>query len=882
MNQWSLNNWKLHKKTKDTFTSYETRQKFKYIKGSVFAIVLGLILAGIIIAVQNVNPFIYLRELFKVSFSGLFVEQTFQWLAVYIIAGLAVGIGFKSGMFNIGVSGQMLLGAGLSIIYYKLGVVGANHTMNAGHLIVIFLICLFSGAFLAGIAGLLKALFNIHEVVTTIMLNWTVWYLLKFIFTKYQKLTGDGINTSASMPADQLAINGSSIAIPLIIALVCLVVVALLLAKTVFGYKLKAVGSSPNAAKYAGFNVKAKLTQAMLISGGLAGIASFINVLTLNPNIAFTIDNLPSTGYDAIAISLVAFNNPIGIFFTSFLWGVLQSGGASTASLFNMPSQTASLVFGIIVYFAAISVVFMNYYPILRLRICLATANSRTTRDEVHDLHLQQWNLAKQRFNWRKLPDIQNYKEAMKAEKQILKTTYQTQAEKLTYRQYREQIRLINHQIHDYVHDYKNNLKELDKKLSQQVKTVKKDNYIERLTMAKQGIKRRESVLLKITDQNALGALGIIKSDYVNQKDQLKTKVKEHHHWKATRKALQKEIYQEKIYGINAWYEGEKGDLTHYFLWFNTTIETKGEIEKQKIKTKNKIDSLRSDYRLNKNTIFRDKSLNREQRQEALQELKTTTKAKINHLNEQTRDFQAEQLALRAAAKADYQKTIASVRVQQKLTKIKKDYRNQLRENYLAYQAELALINQKAKTRKQNFDKTTAKAQLIAMKGLVKVYQQLKLVIKKQRSYPVVYLKRLETGMNKLLVDLEKVNHKHYFTPQDNHHFMHQKARLYKAVMKEEKWIQESMVAFNNLDDIREIKVDTKRIMTTYEKSLAIFSQDYKAEKKEIIKNKVLNHQTKGLMLNESEKTYSEKLQAFILELEAKTRSRIALESEKK
>jgi len=83
---------------------------------------------------------------------------------------LAVGLGFKSGIFNIGVSGQMLLGAGISIIYYRLAV-GNNPVMSAGDIIVVFLICLFSGALLAGIAGALKALFNIHEVVTTIMLN---------------------------------------------------------------------------------------------------------------------------------------------------------------------------------------------------------------------------------------------------------------------------------------------------------------------------------------------------------------------------------------------------------------------------------------------------------------------------------------------------------------------------------------------------------------------------------------------------------------------------------------------------------------------------------------------------------------------------------------
>jgi simple sugar transport system permease protein len=121
------------------------------------------------------------------------------------------------------------------------------------------------------------------------------------------------------MPTDVFTINGSNVLVPLLIAAGCILIVAILFAKTTFGFKLKAVGSSQSASKYAGINVKAKVIQAMTISGAFAGIAAFINMYTILPNTSFTVDNLPTIGYDAIAVSLVAFNNPFGIIFVSGL-----------------------------------------------------------------------------------------------------------------------------------------------------------------------------------------------------------------------------------------------------------------------------------------------------------------------------------------------------------------------------------------------------------------------------------------------------------------------------------------------------------------------------------------------------------------------------------
>jgi len=126
--------------------------------------------------------------------------------------------------------------------------------------------------------------------------------------------------------------------------------------------------------------------------------------------------------------------------------------------------------------------------------------------------------------------DVQNYTQAMKEEKRLLKLSYQQGVEKISYQEYKKQVQAINQQIRAYVRDYRKNLREVDKKLGQAIKTVKKDNYIQRLTLAKQGIKRRERLLLRISDQNALGHLEEVKATYIGIQDYLKQEAHNYHH----------------------------------------------------------------------------------------------------------------------------------------------------------------------------------------------------------------------------------------------------------------------------------------------------------------------------------------------------------------
>lgn len=117
--------WSTKKKANEFLISNEFKQKGKSIKGSLLSILAGLMIAAIIVMVQNVNPFEYFYQLFKVAFNGLYIEQTMNWFAVYMVAGIGIAVGFKSGVFNIGMAGQMLAASSISTIVFW-SVVGTN------------------------------------------------------------------------------------------------------------------------------------------------------------------------------------------------------------------------------------------------------------------------------------------------------------------------------------------------------------------------------------------------------------------------------------------------------------------------------------------------------------------------------------------------------------------------------------------------------------------------------------------------------------------------------------------------------------------------------------------------------------------------------------
>ncbi|WP_342252663.1 ABC transporter permease [Spiroplasma endosymbiont of Amphibalanus improvisus] len=513
--------WNIKTKGKLYKSSNELHNKTKYLKASILAILFGIVISMIVILCNGVNPFLFFWKSIEVSFGVFDKTRTLQFVTCFTVAALAIAIGFKTGIFNIGVSGQMLSAGSVALI---IGILYGDQIANNGAATFgVILLCILTGALLAGIAGVLKAFFNIHEVVTTIMLNWTAWYFLKWAFTTHSSIYDSGQGTSIPVQDGvlSLAAGGNEWIIPFLIAILCVLGTVFLLSRTVLGHKLKCVGQSANCSKYAGIDVKNNIIYATLISGGMAGLAGFLYyTIGLQSSISFTSDTLPTMGFDAIAVTLVSYNNPFGILATSFLWGILKDGTfvASQMPETKISREMASLVFGIILYGAAISSLFIKFTPILWYNRKLKVKNNIKYEDDLQKLKQDSLALIqekKEMYNTKKielkeaLSKAQNNKEKheLKVEFKEYIKTYEDKLK--SYRNLREKI------YNDVLDDskkrgtygiknvYKNKINKIYGTTLDQIILLKNDYFhkVEELKLQKQSGKIEESKFkLKITD----------------------------------------------------------------------------------------------------------------------------------------------------------------------------------------------------------------------------------------------------------------------------------------------------------------------------------------------------------------------------------------------
>lgn len=362
MNNSKIKFWKFRRRSYLYLRSDELKKSGKTFSNSLWSVLIGLLIGIVIMAGIGANPMKYFADIFKtISLPSTF-DRVLSWWSIYALGGISMAIAFRSGLFNIGAAGQMLSVATIIVL------VGQNTNYSQGlNIIIIFATAIFVGALVAAIPGILKALFNVHEVVTTILMNWSIWFLMKYLFKIFNAIGTDHatLPLNENMSLDYNAMGRMAI-IPIITVVIVAIIAIILLNKTTLGYKLKAVGENPDASKYAGINYKTKIITAMMISGAIAGLMGAFWVLTPgSKNISVAIDNLPLAGFDGIAVALVGANNPIGILLTGFIWAVLTIGSAAGASdLNNIPDTIASLIFAIIIYFSAISVLFTKLKPI--------------------------------------------------------------------------------------------------------------------------------------------------------------------------------------------------------------------------------------------------------------------------------------------------------------------------------------------------------------------------------------------------------------------------------------------------------------------------------------------------------------------------------------
>jgi ABC-type uncharacterized transport system permease subunit len=337
----------------------------------VLAIVTAVVVGGLIILIVGGDPIRAYLGLVEGAFGSVQgLSETAVWATPYIFAGLAVAVAFKGGLFNIGAEGQLAFGAvAAALIGYALpGWLGVSLPSYI-HIPLAVGLGMLAGAVWAAIPGALKAYTGGHEVINTIMMNYIALNLTSFLLNGPMR-DPDPLNLSARTP--EIA---ASARIPTIFAIADLrihwgFVLALLVAafiwwllwKTTLGFEIRTVGANPDAAKYAGINVKRTIIISMAISGALAGLAGAIEVTALNyrHELGFSV----GYGFDAIAIALLGKTNPFGVVLAAILFGAMRNGGTRMQFLTQIPVDIISVIQALILLFVAADAIVRYIYRV--------------------------------------------------------------------------------------------------------------------------------------------------------------------------------------------------------------------------------------------------------------------------------------------------------------------------------------------------------------------------------------------------------------------------------------------------------------------------------------------------------------------------------------
>jgi len=324
--------------------------------------------AKIVAALQS-GDVVAIRRAFNPFFESL-VQST-----PYIFGGLAVALGFRVGLFNIGAEGQIFVGA-ITAVTAGIFLRGLPAII---HLPIALLAGAAGGALWGFIPGWLKAKTGGHEVINTIMMNYISFRLSEYLLNNFLKDPDKFVPISA--PIQKSAWLPRFFADPIrfhlgfFIALGMAWVVYWLLFKTTWGFELRTVGSNPHAARYAGMNIVSCTVIGMSLSGALAGLAGANEVLGVNHNLAVAFSS--GYGFDSIALALLGKSHPLGVVLSALLFGFLRNGAVQMQLRAGIPIDIISILQALILAFIAAPAIIRTIY---RLKTPDVTAEEITIR----------------------------------------------------------------------------------------------------------------------------------------------------------------------------------------------------------------------------------------------------------------------------------------------------------------------------------------------------------------------------------------------------------------------------------------------------------------------------------------------------------------------
>ena len=327
---------------------------------SILAIVAGLFVGFIILLVTNpAQAFGGFSTILRGGFTGgaKGIGNIFYLATPIIMTGLSVGFAFKTGLFNIGASGQLIVGGYVAVV---IGVLLPQ--LGAIHWVVALIGSMLAGALWAFVPGILKALFNVHEVISSIMMNYIGMYTVNALVvgTVYDSLRAQSLPVAASAEIPKMGLDelfgGSSVNAGFFIAVLFVVILFVILSKTTFGYELKACGFNPDAAQYAGINSKRSIVLSMMIAGAMAGVGGGLIYLAGSGKFIEVVDILAAEGFTGISVALLGLSHPIGILFSGLFISYIYNGGFYL-QLYDFVPEIIDIIIAIIIYFSAFALI---------------------------------------------------------------------------------------------------------------------------------------------------------------------------------------------------------------------------------------------------------------------------------------------------------------------------------------------------------------------------------------------------------------------------------------------------------------------------------------------------------------------------------------------
>ena len=342
---------------------------------TLIAIVVGFLIAMIILASAGFPPVKSIAALISSMLgspkdvSNIIIKST-----PIIFTGLGVAFAIRTGLFNIGAEGQYIIGCVAATVVGSM----CDFPAPIAILFVLAAALLASGLY-AGIIGLLKAKLGIHEVITSIMLNWIALYFsnwvcnLEFFRKKgtvgtypvnpctYTMLLPSWKNSDAGREflADheflKETLGRTDVNFGFLAAIAAAIFVAWLLTRTRKGFELRAVGSNVDAARFTGIDVSKNIVQSMVISGMLCGLGAFFYITGQSPHCISVLNSFENVGFNGLSVAFIAQSSPVGCLFAGLFFGGLLYGGAGLQSQIGAPTEIINIVIGIIVFLCALS-----------------------------------------------------------------------------------------------------------------------------------------------------------------------------------------------------------------------------------------------------------------------------------------------------------------------------------------------------------------------------------------------------------------------------------------------------------------------------------------------------------------------------------------------